>query len=77
MSDKRPCPRCGGEAEVGWLTDNAGQSSWQFVRWAQGAPETGLMGMIKAPRDPLPVLSYCCVDCGHLELYVPRSKPQP
>lgn len=59
--------------EAGWLTD-FGQYRWEFVRWEKGAPEAAILAGVKPPQHPLPVISYCCVNCGYVEMYVPRNR---
>ena len=40
------------------------------ARWIEGKPEKSLLGDIKTlGRKQRQVESYCCVECGHLELY--------
>jgi predicted nucleic-acid-binding Zn-ribbon protein len=74
MSESRSCSKCGGNTEVGWLTDQM-RTGITFARWVKGIPDTSFFAAFKTPQNASPILSYCCVDCGYLELYVPRSSP--
>jgi hypothetical protein len=40
------------------------------LRWISGKPKTSLSGDIKAGgREQRHVESYCCVECGYIDLY--------
>lgn len=63
------CPRCNAETEEGFLIDR-GQNAARVARWAAGAPSFWLLDLLRMRgRRTLPVRSWRCRRCGHLESY--------
>lgn len=65
------CTTCGSEGmlDEGFLEDT-GESSKGYVRWVEGARDTGFFGgfaTMGAPR--LLVRAFRCRECNHLELF--------
>jgi len=77
---ERKCPKCSGEMEVGFLLDR-GYSSFpqmatsQTVEWIAGTPELSWIGNVKyKDRPSVPTETWCCMSCGYLESYAPRTQ---
>jgi Domain of unknown function (DUF6487) len=59
------CPKCGAKMQEGFLIE-----SKLPLRWMAGKPERSVLGGTTAKgREQRQIESYCCVECGHLELY--------
>ena len=70
MGDHYICSKCSGSMEIGWLIDR-GHYRLDSLHWVKGSPEAALLSGVKEPKNPLPVIAYCCVACGYVEMYVP------
>lgn len=69
------CTACGAEGllDEGYLADT-GESSKGYVRWVQGARDTGLFGGFSSMGAPkLLVRAFRCRECNHLELFAEAS----
>jgi predicted nucleic-acid-binding Zn-ribbon protein len=69
MSDQiSPCPKCGGQFEVGYLPD-ASYGAQVVGRWASGAPAKSFWTVTKVSKQTVPLGAYRCTGCGYVELY--------
>ena len=60
---------CGGEMEEGFLLDHGYVSNY-VASWIPGKPEFGaLFGLKGWKRKARPTQTFCCRQCGHLEMY--------
>jgi len=67
QSDPTRCSECGGEMEAGFIPDVAEGKVLQQT-WARGPVEKGSFGSVKV-KDPLPVTTHRCRNCGLLKSY--------
>jgi hypothetical protein len=70
---QRPCVKCGGEMEEGFILDNA-HGYFLPSEWAQGAPERSRWTGIKLKgKQRLAVVTFRCAKCGYLESFAPKA----
>ncbi|GAA5163139.1 hypothetical protein [Ornithinimicrobium tianjinense] len=65
------CTACGSEGllDEGFLEDT-GEAAKGYVRWVQGARDTGFLGGFASMGSPrLLVRAFRCRECNHLELF--------
>jgi hypothetical protein len=72
MNDNTICPKCNGTMEEGWLP-NSFASTITVSTWAKGQPHKLFLGLIRMPEAALPVVAYCCCECGYIEMYAKRA----
>lgn len=70
------CTACGAQGllDEGWLEDT-GESSRGYVRWVEGARDTGFFGGFSAMgASRILVRAFRCRECNHLELFAEPNR---
>ena len=69
----RPCIRCGGSMEEGYILDRGDGNRRRQAEWVQGPFEPSwLMGSKIAGRATYHVMTRRCTNCGWLDSYIVR-----
>lgn len=65
------CLRCEGPLEKGFLLDRGDSDLTHQSGWASGEPNTAFfrMSAVKAGNKRMPVTTWRCTQCGHLESF--------
>jgi len=67
--DPARCSECGGEMEVGFMTDVT-EAGFLQQKWARGFPVAGWFAGLKVKKeDSLLVETHRCKSCGYLKSY--------
>jgi len=71
MAETRRCYRCEGAMEEGFIVDTIIGAETRQAAWGKGKPTKVLLTGVKPSSglDPYPVVTFRCIQCGHLESY--------
>lgn len=72
MESNKKCPKCNASMDEGFVVDHSYGGSL-VSKWSDGPPEESVWTGLKV-KDPKPITTYRCTECGYLESYA-NNKP--
>jgi hypothetical protein len=63
------CIRCDGELKNGFILGKGDGGVISQALWVSGDPNPSYWRIVKSGEKMLPVITYCCNSCGHLESF--------